>query len=356
MRIALTRAMTAVFWFATAAYCLLSAIPFASEQFLKPGLVPALVTFAGQHAWISLAALAACAAALAPWLRSGHRGARAFIAAWMLAGVALFVAPPLSRLEPSSFALVLALLALVPPVWIALMDLSRVRSGPHADTAGAVAVSRDFAACALGALAVTLTHALTALPFVFPLGVRSAGLGGLRSLLLHLVVFSGGFAVICVVRGLSRLISPRPGVEAWLARGVLAIALALFLSRVVLRPIALVGVRGTLVAVAFGAALAAAFGPRATEAGPGLDQALSGLVPRWATRSRAAALGWFAVVAIAVWLIERQAAKSDWNFVVAKSAAVASWLLALAAAYASCRFEHRAAASSPLHCASSCWP
>ena len=80
MRIVWSRAIASVFWFATAGYCLLSAIPFASEQFLKPGLVPALVTFAGWHAWISLAALAACAAALAPWLRSGHERARAFIA------------------------------------------------------------------------------------------------------------------------------------------------------------------------------------------------------------------------------------------------------------------------------------
>ena len=114
--------------------------------------------------------------------------------------------------------------------------------------------------------------------------------------------------------------------------GVLAIALALFLSSVVLPPIALVGVRGALVAAAFGVALAAAFGPRATGAGPGLDQALSGLVPRWATRSRASAIAWLAVAAIGVWLIEQQAAKSDWNFVVAKSAAVGSWLIALAAA------------------------
>ena len=238
----------------------------------------------------------------------------------------------LSQLEPSAVALALALLSLVPPAWIALMDLPRGALRAPADAAGADAVSRDFAACALAALAVTLTHALSALPFVFPLGLRGAGLGGLRSLLLHLVVFSGVFAAICVVRGLSRLISPHAAVEAWLARGVLAIALALFLSRVVLPPLALVGVRGALVAAAFGAALAAAFGPRATGAGPGLDQALSGLVPRWATRSRAGAIGWLAVAAIGVWLIEQQAAKSDWNFVVAKTAAVASWLIALAAA------------------------
>ena len=106
--------------------------------------------------------------------------------------------------------------------------------GRDADTASADAVSRDFAACALAALVVTLTHALSALPFVFPLGMRSAALGGLRSLLLHLVVFSGVFAAICVIRGAARLISPRAVVEAWLARCVLAVALALFLSRIVL--------------------------------------------------------------------------------------------------------------------------
>jgi Sulfatase len=326
MRIAWSRAITGAFWFATAAYCLLSAIPFASEQFLKPGLVPALVTFAGWHAWISLAALSGCAAALAPWLRSGHPGARAFVAVWAVAAIVSLLTPPLSQLGPSTAALTLALLSLVPPVWIALMDLAPPHSEPRAD-----AVSRDFAACAFAALVVTLTHALSALPSALPLGARSAGIAGLSSLLLHLVVFSGVFAAICVVRGLSRLISRRDALEAWLARGVVATVLALFLLRVVLRPIALVGVRGAVVAAAFGAALAAAFGPRATGAGPGLEQALSGLVPRWATRSRAAALSWLAVAAIMVWLVERQAATADWNFVVAKSAAGASWLIALAA-------------------------
>ena len=336
MRIVWSRAIAGGFWFATAAYCLLSAIPFASEQFLKPGLVPALVTFAGWHAWLSLAALAGCAAALAPWLRSGHRGVRAFVAAWVLAGMGLFLVRPLSRLEPSTATLALALLSLVPPVWIALMDLPGARNDRPANAASDASthadVSRDFAACALAALIVTLTHAVPALPSVLPLGVRSAALGSLGSLLLHLVVFSGVFAATCVIRGAARLISPRAAVEAWLARCVLAFALALFLSQIVLRPLALVGAPGAVVAAAFGAALAAAFGPRGTRARSGLDQALSGLVPHWATRSPAAAIGWLVVAAVAVWSVERQAATSDWNFTVAKSAALASWLLALAAA------------------------
>ena len=129
MRVAWSRTIASVFWVATAGYCLLSAVPFASEQFLKPGLVPALVTFARWHAWISLAALGACAAALAPWLRSGHAAARALIAAWAVVVLASFFAPPLARLEPSATALALALLSLVPAVWIALMRLSHSPPG-----------------------------------------------------------------------------------------------------------------------------------------------------------------------------------------------------------------------------------
>ncbi len=43
-------------------------------------------------------------------------------------------------------------------------------------------------------------------------------------------------------------------------------------------------------------------------------------------------IAWFGIAGIAVWLLERQAAQSDWNFVIAKSVAFASWLIALSAA------------------------
>jgi hypothetical protein len=328
-----SRAIAAVFWFATAAYCVLGAIPFASEQFLKPGLVPALVIFARWHPWISLAALVAAAACLAPLLKSGHPGVRAFIAAWALAAVGLFVAAPLPRLEPSPAVLALALLSLVPPAWISLMDLRR--GSPAAarrpdETADGVA--RDFAACALAAFVVTATHAIGALPPVLPLGARSAGLGIVRSLLLHLVVFAGVFGLMCVIRGASRLISNRDAVEAWLARCVLACALAFFVFSVVLRPLSLAGAPAAIVAAGFGAALAAAFGPRGTEARPGLAQALSGLVPAWPARSGLTAGTWLVAVALAIWAVERQAAVADWNFTIAKTTAFASWLMAVAAA------------------------
>src|SRR5262245_48728499 len=331
MRVVWSRTIVAAFWFATAVYSLLSAIPFASEQFLKPGLSPALVAFARWHAWLSLAALVATAAGLAPWLRTGDRGARAFIALWALATLMLFLAAPLPRLEPSTSALALALLSLVPPVWISLMDLSRPGHGGtrprHHD---ADDVSRDFAACAVAAIVVTAMHAIAPLPVVLSLSGWSAVVAGIRSLLVHLVVFSGIFAVICVIRGASRLISARDAVEAWMARGALACALAVFIFSVVLRPLSLAGTPGIIAAGAFGLALAVTLSPRATSAPPGLTEALGGLVPAWATRSGLAAILWLAAVATAIWTLNRGAA-ADWNFTIAKSAALVSWLLALAA-------------------------
>ncbi len=340
MRVAWSRAIVAGFWFVTAVYCLLSAIPFASEQFLKPGLSPALRTFAEWHPWISFGALLATSAGLAPWLRSGHLAARGLVAAWAIVGVALFVAPPLSLLKSSSIALTLALLSLVPPVWISLIDLTRESSAPAArDHDIADAVSRDFAVCVLAGLIVTMIFAAAALPPTLPFGTPAAALAGLRSLLLHLVVFSGIFAVLCVVRGAARLVSSRDEVEEWMARGVLAAALALFIYSVVLRSLSFAGASATIVAAGFGTALAAAFGPRSTGRRPGLARALSGLVPRWAARSSLTAIAWLVLVSLLIWSVERQAAVTDWNFTIAKSAAFVSWLWHWRRCFTCCRPE-----------------
>jgi hypothetical protein len=332
MRLVWSRAIVDLFWFATAVYSLLSTIPFASEQFLKPGLVPALVTFAGWHPWISVAALVFTAVMLAPWLRSGHRLVQALVAAWTLVALALFLAPPLSTLAPSPIALVSALLSLVPPVWLSMMNPDQTsRDEARPSNTGSDA-SRYFAACALAALVVTAVHAAAAVPAVLPFGGGAAGLGITSSLLFHLVVFSTIFAVICVIRGLSGLAPSSSTVEEWLARGSLSLALAIFIFTIVLRPLSVVGGRAAVVGAVFGVALAAVSSPRGTGARPGLEQALAGLVPAWSARSPLTASAWLLTAGIGIVLLERQAAGSDWSFTVAKTTALASWLLALAAA------------------------
>jgi hypothetical protein len=330
MRIACSRAVAAAFWIATACYCLLSAIPFASEQFLKPGLSPALVFFAAWHRWIALGALAAVAAGLAPWLRSDRR-TQSLAAVWAIAVAALFLAPPIAQLQPSAVALALALLSLLPPVWLSLIDIAPAPAGAPRFEEDHDA-SRDFAACMAAACAVTAVHAAGPALAARPFGWGAAGFAFGRSLLLHLVAFSAIFGAICVIKGASRAIADRDEVEAWIARGAIAAGVAVFLATIVLRPLSLTGTMGALVAATFGVALAATLGPRGTEARAGFEQALGGLVPGWAARSLAATIAWGAIAAAAIVAVERQSAVQDWNFLIAKSAALASWLLALALA------------------------
>ena len=51
---AAARAAVILFWLATSAYAFLTSVPFVYEQFLEPGLVPALVSFAAWHGWLML--------------------------------------------------------------------------------------------------------------------------------------------------------------------------------------------------------------------------------------------------------------------------------------------------------------
>jgi len=328
----ISRAIAAAFWLVTAIYALLASIPFASEQFLKPGLSPALVAFARWHAWLSLAALGAAAAGLLPLLRSGHRGVQAFVAAWAAATAAIFVTSPLARLEPSASALTIALLSLVPPVWLSSMD---VRAGndrrPQTDDAGADSTWSDFAACMVAALVVTIWHAVRPAAAVLPLGAGSLAIESTRSLWIHLILFSAMFAAISVVRGAARLMSTRAAVEAWMARAVIASALAIFIFAVLLRPLSMIGIPAMVAAAAFGAAIAMTIGPRGTTARPGLEEALGGVVPSWAARSDVSTGRWLILAGAAIYVLEVRAAAQDWNFALVKTAALASWFLALAA-------------------------
>lgn len=331
MRIALTRALVSVFWLATALYALLSAIPFASQQFLEPQLVPAVAAFAAWHTWLSLAALCMTAAGLAPWLRARDRAVCAFAGCWTAVSLLTFATKGLSALEPSKLAMVVSLSALVPPAWLALLDLRRpgMDGTPAPREVGAMA---DFLACAAAALVVSVTHALFTLwAGAVPTAVWFVGLG--RSATLHLVVFSAIFAVTSVVRGAAR-VGRRPDVvEAWLARTVVAALLALFMHRVVLSSLSSTGPTAVMMAGAFGATLGLVLGPRGTRAPGGVETALSGLVPLWASRSPALAGLWLVLAMGAVAGAENAISASDWNFTVAKLIALCSWLVALATAF-----------------------
>jgi hypothetical protein len=328
MRMAIARVVTSLFWLLTAVYALLSAIPFASQHLLEPGLVPALALFARWHGWLSLFSLAAAAAALQPWLRAGHRRVWSFIGTCAAGALIAILTSGLDSLEPTPLALIVSLASLVPPVWLALLDLG----APAVDHAVPLdsGLQTDFAACLGAASVVTVVHAGGSVM----LGGTPAGwltsFG--RSALLHVLAFCAIFAAISVIRGVAAF-SRRPvEAETWLARGVFAAILGVVLDRVVLSGLAFTGGPAVIVAAAYAVALALVVGPRGGAPARGVETALAGCVPGWAAGSTAAACSWLALVMGGVIAAERAVAGSDWNFTVAKLIAVASWSVALATA------------------------
>ena len=141
-----------------------------------------------------------------------------------------FAAPSLSALEPSTLAIALSLAALVPPVWLALLDLRRPGNGHGPTPADAGALGGLFRLRRCGAHRQRDPHGAHAAAASSRRRRRGSSVLG-RSAGLHLVVFSAVFALTSIVRGAARL-APRPdAVEAWLARTLVAAMLGLFIHR-----------------------------------------------------------------------------------------------------------------------------
>jgi hypothetical protein len=326
MRLVVTRALVSLFWLASALYALLSAIPFAYTQFLEPQLVPAINAFAARHAWISITALAATAIGLLPWLRRGRTGTWVLLGAWMTTIVVEVVAGGFGGLRPSPTAVAVAIAALVPPAWLSMLDLGLPEDAKRV-TPRDPGPAGDFVTCAAAAVCVAVTHAVVAWH-----GAADAGwiAGVWRSLLLHLLVFSAVFAVLSIIRGLSTLARRPEALAAWLTRAAVATLFAVFMDHVVLASLSFTGPAATLVAAAFGGALAVMLAPAGGVITGGIEAGLSGFAPGGVCRSPLGTLAWTAGALASLVMLERVVAQSDWNFTGGKLVALLTWLVALA--------------------------
>ena len=208
MRTALTRMLVAAFWMTTALYALLSASPFASQQFLQPRLVPAIAAFAVWHAPLSLGVLVIVMVGLLPYLRSGDRVVWAFSGMWLGTALLEVMSGGLASLRPSSIAVAVAVGALIPPVWLALLDLGGLEHGRRDPARGWSKRAQRFRRLRRrgdrGDPDTGGAHAeRQSIVAQWSAGVREA-------LILHLAIFSAMFAVISIVRGLARP-TPHPG-------------------------------------------------------------------------------------------------------------------------------------------------
>ncbi len=331
---AVARALVVVFWLASAAYAFLLSVPFVYEQFLLPGLVPALVAFARWQGVLSLVAAPLLALALWPDLAARRALVSGGLLIWIasMAGVGGLVASPLTTLQPGVWSLAFAAAALVPVVWLAVIDLTQATWTDAARTTDPLArdaVVTTFAAVA--AMSLFAAAGLATTRAVDPLGA-------VLSVSAHALLFAALFAVFVLVRAIADLTSKPSQWEAFSAVVMVAALLGLAAAVVILPAVSQRDGLSQAVVMAFGATIGLVLAARGVRHGharerDGLVLALGGILPRWAQSHRPLQRAGWAVLIVAVAVAFRAASGAmDWNFVVAKMGAVVVWVLVLATA------------------------
>ena len=328
------RAVVILFWLASAALAFLISVPFVYEQFLQPGLAPALVAFARWHGVMALVAAPLTALALWPDLAARRAWVSGGALVWLAAmtGVGAFVASPLEALEPGAWALAAAAAALVPVVWLALIDLSQA---PWPDTARTSdPLARDAVVALFAWVAAVLLFALIGVAVTRSFAVLGAGL----SVSAHALLFGALFAVFVLVRAVGDLTSKPAQWETFSAVMMVSALAGVAAVAVILPAVSQRDGASRAVVAAFGATIGLVLAARGVRVGharerDGIVLALSGMLPRWALSHQPLNRGaWTALVILAALGFHAASGGTDWNFVVAKLGAVVVWFLVLATA------------------------
>ena len=161
---ALARALNTAFFLATSIYCLLAYSPFAYQQFLKPAVISWVPDFIAIHTalfWlVFLITMLTLKAQLK--LHGGSRfrrtATRGYVIVGALLGAGLVFRPVMPSIDNSPRSFVIALLALLPPVWLAVIDhvtypapCLRPSNQRHVLETCAVSAALVWAAYAIGA-------------------------------------------------------------------------------------------------------------------------------------------------------------------------------------------------------------
>ncbi len=352
--ISLARVANALLFVVTAAYCLLSYSPFAYQQFIRPHMVAALSDFVVWHPFWFWLMLGITAVTLAPELRSGRGRMMAWIylAISLTAAVALSVWPVLPQVDNSSRGLVLALVALLWPLWLGFYD--HLATSNSFDTLpsneGRRLKSAVFAAMFVWA------GQLVAIPWRFdqsgdiPLTPFDLSFGIATSGVAHFAAFAAIYVAVLVLIRLGRAVPVpwgRPGGipgginEYWFLVIASGIAGTIVIDRLVFGAISFTGSPAWAVAALLGCTFAILWSSIArrlaadtAERRPALDVWLGAIHTggsRW--RAAAALLAVLALGHYALWA----ASTFDWDFVLQKLCVLAIWLLAFGLIYSATR-------------------
>ncbi len=347
--VAVARVANASFFLATSLYCLLSYNTFAFQQFIKPHLIAALTTFTVWHGELYWLVLLATALTLLPSMTREpvRRSTWIYLSVSAAIGVWLLAAHVLPDVEDSRRSLVLAMLALLPPVWLAVIDHLAVAAVPTRPSDQ----QRLWTSGMLAAIVVWAAYAGAASLRPRPAGAVAISMAELAfgvasSALAHLTVFVMVLAAVMVLRAAALAPGPSPRREYALLVGGSVIGVALIVLREIFVPIAFRGAPAWGVATLAGLVVALTWSSvaryrHADAPSPGSTPMDVWLAPITSSRSRiVTGLGLLLVIFLAS-VVTRRVTGFDWNFMVQKLIALVAWLLAFGFVHAAVNSDDR---------------
>ena len=337
----LARLANAGYFALTSAYCLFVFNPFTHSQFIQHEYLWWLSAFVAHHAALYWVALLLTTLTLVPLSRTPGviaRQAQVYLAVMTAIGVYLAVRPVLPTVGETNRTLVFALAALVPPMWLSLID--------HFATPLGFAVPQDrrvFEAAMVSAAVIWL---------VFGIGVpirlgRAIGVDVPAGWLLpavavsaaaHVLVFLAVFAALFVALRVARAL-PSPGRAAyWLLVTIGAAAVAGTLVDLVFAAIALTGPLAWIFGSTMGACIALAWAgaarhSTAARSGEAIDPLGLLLTPMTLVGSRVPAAILLGLMPAIAFALVTAVAEFDWNFLVQKLTVLAIWFVCFGLVY-----------------------
>lgn len=340
MLFVLLRAGVTLFFVLTAAYAVVSYSPFAFDMFIRPQLVPWVSDFvAWHHVWYLAAYLLSVVTLRRELLPAAgdrrRRIARGLAAAYVVifgaVAVRLVQSPYLPSLWNDNRTLVAAVAAMVPLVWLSVIDHLAAPVSTTADDDGTATYTQLVVAAGMCGLYIWAIHLARAWLTGSSDGTAAAwAVTAAWTLTVTLTLSLLGYAAFAVVHAVATEALRRPALEHLLGVALMAVAGAEFLRRLVLPTIALDGEAAALIAYVAAGTLAAVWSGLAArgQAGRATPSVLHTLFPvRIPAAAAAAAL---VALPIASFAASSYLQALDWMRVMQRLVIVVESLIAFA--------------------------
>jgi hypothetical protein len=332
---------------ATSVYCLLAYIPFSYFHFLKFNHLAGLTAFVRYHPYLYLLVSGLlCASLRDEWhraaTRSVTRGLFLFLGS---TSVVLCLFPLLANLQNHIASFLFSLLALVPVLWLAMIDWLANRekvswSASEADEDGHI-----FRTSLFSAISISLLYA--GIFYLRQKGSTTGSLTGFESLLVlgwslasHLLLFMALFVGFNLLRAIASLFAI-PARAEFVLCSLSGIAMLVFSVRhIAFAGISFYGGLADLYALTVSVVCFAWFASlsfklyRAEDGGLTSGLAFCLLPLSFGRRAGASVRGlWGMAIVLLAYLLATQLASFDWNYLAQKLAVNLIWVLIFAALY-----------------------